>query len=126
MNNKGKGVGCWLILFALTWVVGVLGMVLASFFFVETGAIISTGSTRFRILHFLLSSLFLSGIVTLVFRPAKNEQQPAPDFSVRAWAWKLPLVLPAYPLIYITFSFLVQSFVMDYYTQGMYKLTTPT
>jgi hypothetical protein len=121
-----KGPGRWLILFALTWVVGGVGMVLESFFFMETGAVASTGSTLFTILNFLLPSLLLSGMVTLLFRPDEISGQPAPSFSAQEWAWKLLLALLAYPLTYFTFGLLVQPFVMEYYTQGMYELAAPT
>ena len=125
-NLALKGLGRWLVLFALTWGVGAVGMVLESVFFMETGAVTSTSSTLFTILNFLLPSVFLCGMVTLLFRPDKTNHQPAASFSASEWAWKVLLALVAYPLTYFIFGWLVKPFVMDYYTQGLYELTAPT
>ncbi|MFN2233341.1 MAG: hypothetical protein ACK2U1_03870 [Anaerolineales bacterium] len=125
-NLALKGLGRWLVLFALTWGVGAVGMVLESVFFMETGAVTSTSSTLFTILNFLLPSVFLCGMVTLLFRPDKINHQPAASFSASEWAWKVLLALVAYPLTYFIFGWLVKPFVMDYYTQGLYELTAPT
>jgi hypothetical protein len=121
-----KGLIRWSILFALTWGIGAVGMVLESFFFMETRAVASTISALFTILNFLLPSLFLSGMVAFLFRPDAIEPRLIAAFSAQEWLWKLLLALLAYPLVYFTFGLLVQPFVMEYYTQGQYELTAPT
>ena len=123
-----KDLGRWLILATLTWVVGAVGMVLESFFFMETGAVSSSESTLFTILNFILPSIFLSGMVTLLFRPDQSNlafMLPV-RFTTCQWGWRMLGALLAYPLVYIIFGLLVQPFVMDYYTQGLYELTVPT
>jgi hypothetical protein len=125
-NLDVKGLIRWLILFVLVWGIGAVGMVLESFFFMETGAVATTGSALFTILNFLLPSLFLSGIVTFLFRPDETKQQLTAGFSAQDWIRKLLLALLAYPLAYFTFGWLVQPLVMDFYTQGLYELVAPT
>jgi hypothetical protein len=124
LNSLGR----WLILAALTWVVGAVGMVLESLFFMNTGAVSSSESTLFTILSFLLPSILLSGMVTWLFRPDRSN--PASILPVRfttgQWVWRLLVALLAYPLVYILFGLLVQPYVMEYYIQGSYELTAPT
>lgn len=122
----GKGLRRWLILFALTWVVGAVGMVIESFFFMETGAVSSVESTLFTILNFLLPSMFLSGAVVLLFQPAERFDQPKLARPSDAWVWSIAGALLAYPVTYFIFGLLVQPLVMDYYLEGMYELSAPT
>jgi hypothetical protein len=116
----------WSILSSLTWMVAAVGMVLESTFFMQTGAVDSTASALYTIVHFLLPSIFLSGMVAILFRPVKVKKQTRPSLSVPEWAWKLLLALLAYPLIYFTFGLLVQPFVMEYYALGQYELVVPS
>ena len=125
-NLMLKGLERWLVLFALSWGVGAVGMVLESFFFMETGAVSSVESTIFTMLNFLLPSAFLSGVVVLFFYPDEMTHQGWLSLSARDWSWRLSLALLAYPMTYFIFGLLVEPLVTEYYTQGMYELTAPT
>lgn len=125
----------WLILALLAWVCSAVNMVLEAFFFMETGAVASTGAGLFTMLNLLLPCLTLSGAVALLFRPRVAEPGAGWVTAWRAfwsqhrpaaWAWRLGLVLLAYPVLYIIFGLLVQPLIMDYYTQGAYELAAPT
>lgn len=125
-NLTAKITGRWLILSTLTWMVGGVGMVLESVFFMETGAVSSINSTLFTMLNFLLPSVFVSGVVVWLFRPFENDFGQNNPLNLGKWGWKLLAALAAYPIVYITFGLLVQPFIMEYYTQGMYELVAPT
>ena len=125
----------WLVLALLAWVCSAVNMVLEAFFFMETGAVSSTGSGLFTMLNLLLPCLTLSGAVARLFRPRVAE--PGADLRIgwrafwsqhrpAAWTWRLGLVLLAYPAIYVAFGLLVQPLIVDYYTQGAYELAAPT
>jgi hypothetical protein len=122
----------WVILFELTWVFGVVGMVIESFFFMTTGAVSSILNALFTVLSFLLPNLFLSGAIALLFRPPGTESflHSLNTFfssrNVSQWYWRFASAVLAYPLIYFTFGLIVQPFIKDFYSQGMYELTTPT
>lgn len=130
---KRRFIGRWLILAALTWVIGAVSMVLESAFFMETGAVSSSQNTLYTILNFLLPSLALSGLVAAFFRPPLKEieqKHRIGDYSrhrsFSAWLWRVGVALIAYPVVYIVFGLLVEPFVMDYYTIAEYELAAPT
>jgi hypothetical protein len=121
----------WLVLALLVWVCSAVNMVLEAFSFMDTGAVSSTGSGLFTMLNLLLPCATLSGAVALLFRPRNTCRGHAwrAFWACRhpaAWAWRLVLVLLAYPAIYIAFGLLVQPFIVGYYAQGAYELTLPT
>lgn len=123
----------WLILAGLTWVVGAVGMVVESFFFMTTGAVSSLMNALFTILNFLLPSLFLSALVAALFKP---EQPFEPcrnclrnyfsDRSPSAWFWRVVMALLAYPLAYFMFGLLVLPFIQEFYASGQFELANPT
>lgn len=122
----------WIILFELTWVFGTVGMVIESFFFMTTGAVSSLLNAVFTLLNFLAPSLLMSAVVASSFRPHHVEsfQNRLKAFlvsrKVSGWMWRMGIALLAYPLIYFAFGLMVQPFVSDFYTRGMYELTIPT
>jgi hypothetical protein len=118
----------WLLLSLFVWVFAAVGMVLESFFFMTTGAVSSLENALFTTLNFLLPALFLSGMVTSLFRPAPGTVL-APIFvapTFQGWLWRAPAALLAYPLIYFSFGLLVQPLIGNFYATGQYELTTPT
>ncbi|MBN2045353.1 MAG: hypothetical protein JW757_10065 [Anaerolineales bacterium] len=125
-NLAVKPPGRWLILFALTWGIGGVGMVLESYFFMETGAVSSVNSALFTILNFVLPSLCLTGAVVWFFPPAESTNQSEMGLDLSGWGWKLAAALSAYPAVYFIFGLLVQPFVIEFYSQGQYELTAPT
>jgi hypothetical protein len=121
----------WLLLALLAWVCSAVNMVLEAFFFMDTGATSSTGSGLFTMLNLLLPCVTLSAAVALLFRPRTCDKGRGwrafwAQHGPAAWAWRLGLVLLAYPVVYIAFGLLVQPFIAGYYAQGAYELTTPT
>ena len=122
----------WVILFELTWVFGVVGMVIESFFFMTTGAASSILNAFFTVLSFLLPGLFVSVVIAILFRPPQTESflHGLNTFfssrNISQWLWRFASALLAYPLIYFTFGLIVQPFIRDFYAQRMYELTTPT
>jgi hypothetical protein len=117
--------GKWLILFMLTWGAGAIGMVLESFFFMDTGAVSSINSAMFTILNFVLPSLFLTGAIVWLF-PSAADASPKIKMDRSGFSWKLAVALAAYPVTYFIFGLLVQPFVMEFYSQGQFELTVPT
>jgi hypothetical protein len=137
MSILSKGIassflGRWLILSALTWMVGSVGMVLESAFFMDTGAVSSGQSSLFTILNFLLPSLSLSALAALLFRPGEKVTGKGKLFAffrsrtIREWLWRMAAALLAYPIIYLTFGLLVEPFIREYYASGAFELTIPT
>ena len=127
----GGWVRRWLILTGLTWVCSAVNMVLEAFFFMETGAVSSTGSGLFTVLNLLAPCITLSGAVALLFRPPdRGKGLDGRAFWVQhspgAWTWRIGLVLLAYPVLYIAFGLLVRPLIADYYAQGAYELVAPT
>jgi hypothetical protein len=121
-----KGWARWIVLAGLVWIAGTVGMVLESFFFMDTGAVSNLESSLFTMLNFLLPSLFLAGAVTWLFPPQEvliNSRNFQPD---RSPTWKFALALFSYPVIYIGFGLLVQPYVSSFYSSGMYELTIPS
>ncbi len=121
------------ILAELVWVLGTVGMVIESFFFMTTGAVSSILSASFTMLNFLLPSLFLSATVAALFRPDPQLgsclQCLQNFFSARRfldWLWRITIVLMAYPLTYFVFGLIVQPYIKDFYTAGQFELTIPT
>lgn len=128
---SGSFVRRWMILVLLTWVCSAVNMVLEAFFFMDTGAVSSAESGLFTMLNLLLPCITLNGAVTLLFRPRTQDKSRGwrafwAQHRPAAWAWRLGLVLLAYPVIYIAFGLLVRPFIADYYAQGAYELTAPT
>lgn len=118
----------WGILSLFTWIFLAVGMVLESFLFMTTGAVSSIENSLFTMLNFLAPTLFLSGMVTSLFRPASSATA-CPGFSpqnLKDWLWRITLALLTYPLIYFAFGLLVQPFISDFYSTGQYELTIPT
>lgn len=118
--------GRWLFLFLLTWGAGAVGMVLESFFFMDTGAVSSLNSAAFTILNFVLPSLLLTGAIIWMFPPKEAAANPKGQIVRRGLVWRVIVALLAYPVTYFIFGLLVQPFVMEYYAQGQFELTTPT
>lgn len=125
-NLGGRAIERWGILFALTWGIAGIGMVLESFFFMDTGAVSSLNSALFTILNFMFPSLFMAGTIAWLFSPVETERKPKNKMGWVEWAWKLLAALAAYPAAYFFFGLLVQPYVMEFYTQGQYELTVPT
>jgi hypothetical protein len=125
-NLQVKSVSRWLILFALTWGVGGIGMVLESYFFMETGSVSSIESTIFTLLNFMFPSLTITGMVIWLFPPKVGSRRTRIQMPVYEWAWKIAVALVSYPLVYFVFGLLVEPFVMEYYTAGTYELVLPT
>lgn len=132
-NLRASWMVRWLILAELTWVFGVIGMVIESFFFMTTGAVASLVSVLFTMLNFLLPSLFLSVLVATLYKAAEPFE-PCLNclrsyFVVRkipAWMGITILALLAYPLVYFAFGLMVQPFIQEFYVTGQFELTTPT
>jgi hypothetical protein len=123
-----KWLARWAILSLFTWIFLAVGMVLESFLFMTTGAVSSLENSLFTMLNFLAPTLFLSGMVTSLFRPDSGAAT-CPGFAAQSpkdWLWRIALALLAYPLIYFAFGLLVQPFISDFYTNGQYELTIPT
>lgn len=124
----------WLILAELIWTLGVVGMVIESFFFMTTGAVSSLSNAVFTLLNFLVPSLFLSGLVAALFRPAPERAVPfvrnlREYFSMHGsstWLWRILAAVLAYPFLYFSFGLLVHPFIQGYYAAGQFELTTPT
>jgi hypothetical protein len=121
----------WFVLILLVWVCSAVIVVLEAFSFMDTGAVSSTGAGTFTMLNLLLPCITLSGAVALLYRPRDASRGRAwrafwARRSPADWAWRLGLVLLAYPAIYIAFGLLVQPFIVSYYAQGAYGLTLPT
>ena len=123
----------WIILEMLIWEIGVVGMVVESFFLITTRTISSLISSLFFMFNFLLPSLFLSALVSVLFRPT----QPFESFwdclknffadrKTSTWTWRIVAALLAYPLVYFAFGLIVQPFIQDFYATGQFELTTPT
>ncbi len=117
----------------LVWVLGAVGMVIESFFFMTTGAVSSILSASFTMLNFLLPSLFLSAAVAALFRPDPQLgsclQCLQNFFFARRfsdWLWRIPIALMAYPVAYFVFGLIVQPHIQDFYTAGQFELTIPT
>jgi hypothetical protein len=125
-NLEVRAIGRWGILFALTWGIGGIGMVLESFFFMDTGAVSSLNSALFTILNFMFPSLFMAGAIAWLFSPVETERKPKNKMGWVEWAWKLLAALAAYPATYFVFGLLVQPYIMEFYTQEQYELTVPT
>jgi len=122
----------WVMLFALTWGIGSVGMVLESMFFMQTGAVSSLETSLVTVLNFLLPSMFLAAALVTLFRPT-SAQSVSSDFreflsnrTGTEWMWRFAAAIAVYPLVYIIFGLLVQPYIMDYYAQGLYELTIPT
>jgi len=123
----------WVILVELMWVIGVVGMVIESFFFMTTGVVSSLISALFTMLNFLLPTLFLSGLVAALFRPTQPFE-PFWDclrnfFAARktsTWIWRIVAALLAYPLVYFAFGLIVQPYIQDFYAAGQFELAAPT
>ena len=122
----------WVILFELTWIFGVVGMVIESFFFMTTGAVSSILNAFFTILNFLLPGMFVSVMIAVLFRPSQTESvrySLTTFFSSRnisQWSWRFACALLAYPVIYFSFGLILQPLLRDFFSQGLYELTTPT
>jgi hypothetical protein len=123
----------WVILFELMWVFVVVGMVIESFFFMDTGAVSSWINSLYTMLSFLLPVLFLSALEAVLFRPAQSAKNclkcMQSFFATRrlpAWLWRVAAALFAYPLAYFLFGLLVNPLISEYYMQGMYELTIPS
>jgi len=121
-----KGWARWSLLAGLTWIVGAAGMVLESYFFMDTGAVSSLESSLFTMLNFLLPSLFLTGAVTWLFPPEISSNNFHHNQPPGSSTWKLALALIAYPVIYICFGLLVKPYISTFYLSGMYELTIPS
>lgn len=123
----------WVILVELMWVIGVVGMVIESFFFMTTGAASSIISALFTMFNFLLPTLFLSALVAALFRPTQPFESCLNClrnfFAARktsAWIWCMITALLAYPLVYFAFGLIVQPFIQDFYAAGQFELAIPT
>lgn len=125
-NLSLKGLGRWLVLSCLIWIVGTAGMVLESAFFMDTDAVSSMTSTLFTLLSFLLPSISLAGAVSWLFPPAELQSRQVVELTPNSWTWNICLALLAYPLVYFLFGLLVQPWVSAYYSAGMNELTLPT
>ncbi|HEY3313035.1 MAG TPA: hypothetical protein VGK00_15445 [Anaerolineales bacterium] len=123
----------WVILAELSWNFGATGMVIESYFFMNTGAVSSLINALYTLLNFLPPFLLLSALVAALFKPV-TPLEPCLDclrvyFSSRRqvlWAWPLTAALLAYPLVYFVFGLLVSPFIQPYYVNGQIELTLPT
>ncbi len=122
-----------LILFELTLIFGVVGMVIESSLFMTTGAVSSWMNSFYTILNFLLPNLFLTSVVAYFFSPTQQDEScvenlcqyfKAHRFS--AWSWRILFAIIAYPLVYFLFGLIVQPFIHHYYTSGQFELISPT
>lgn len=120
------GLSRWGLLAGLTWVVGAVGMVIESAFFMDTGAVGSTGQTLFTLLNFLLPSILLAGGVSWLFPSADTKTAALEDKSPQVWGGNLLLALLAYPVVYITYGLIVEPWVSSYYAAGLFELALPT
>ena len=59
----------WIILSEMVWIIGILGIATASFFFTGTGLLLSIVIAISTMLTFLLPIVILSGFVAVLFRP---------------------------------------------------------
>jgi hypothetical protein len=78
------------------------------------------------------AAVLCSGAVAWMFAPRAVEMPVAP--RVRAflgrhtalqWAWRILAAWVAFPVVYLTFGWLVQPFIIDFYRQQMAGLTLP-
>jgi len=59
----------WIILSELVWMIGILGITIALYFFTGIGLLLSVAIAITTMLIFLLPSVILSGFVAVLFRP---------------------------------------------------------
>ena len=123
----------WMLLFSMIWVIAAACMVIESIFFIKTGAVASLFNTLHTLLSFLLPSLFLSGALTLLFRPGAPEGNELAGVLAfvhsrksSQWLWRATAVWLAYPPVYFAFGLLVEPFIREFYTQSAYELTLPS
>lgn len=123
----------WLILFALTWGGSAVNMVIEATLFTTGGAVASTGTMLTTMVLYFLPSLLVAAALALLFPPIQlgvglvaNLRTFFARRSAASWAWRLPVAVVAFPIIYFTFGMLVQPLVEDVYAQGLYEMRAPT
>jgi hypothetical protein len=123
----------WVILAELTWSIGIISIVMESFFFMTTGAVSTILNALYTVLSFSLPVLFLTIIVALLFPPEKPYESCLSilrsylrDFKSSKFGWRVVLALSAYPLVYIVFGLMARPFVQAYYIIGQFELSLPT
>jgi hypothetical protein len=117
----------WLILASLIWVVYAANAYIEAAIYTTFAA-----ASLFTVVTFLVASVLCSAALALCFPPEQTgspflartraffAQRPAWD-----WAWRLLVMLAAFPAIYLFFGFLVAPFVADYYRQQLFGLSLP-
>lgn len=105
----------WLALGFLSWMVGAVDTALDAYAFTTPGAAPSGGSLLFTVLSFLLPGLASAAMVALLFRPEEKGEALGVNWPAflhahrgRDWAWRVPALIVAFPVIYIIFGVLLQ------------------
>ena len=80
----------------------------------------------------LVAVIFCTGLVAWFFPAAVTEVSVRTRFKafvgqydLRAWAWRIPVALIAFPAAYVVFGLLVRPFVIIFYEQQVAGLTLP-
>jgi len=124
---SGGFVTRWLILAFLTWVVNAVNTYIEARIFTTFAA-----ASLFTVVTFLVASVLCGAAVALCFPPG----QTGNSFLARVrgffaerrgweWAWRLLVMIVAFPAIYLFFGYLVAPFVADYYRQQLFGLSLP-
>lgn len=117
----------WLTLSLFGWVVYSLGTYIEASIYTTFSS-----ASLYKVVMDLSAFLLSSAAAALLFQPdphdkkaEKRDRLTRTGFSMSGWAWRIALAGTAFPVIYLSFGKLVESFVIDYYRQGLFELTAP-
>ena len=117
----------WLVLAFLSWIVYSLNTYLEAAIFTAYEA-----ASAYTLLLQLVAVIFCTGLVAWLFPAAATEvtvrarfRAFVSQYDLRAWAWRIPVALIAFPAAYVVFGLLVRPFVIAFYEQQVAGLTLP-
>ena len=123
----------WLALSLLMWVAYAVNNVIEGAIFSTFGVVSSPQAMLFTALSLLLPTLTICAVIAALFRPqtrgesfSKGLATFTAQFDRAGWAWRLILALLAFPVIYLTFGWMVEPLIRDFYAQGAFGLALPT
>lgn len=113
----------WLSLSLFAWVVYALNTYIEAVIFTTY----SSASPNLLVMD-LVGVLLAAALACAWFRPPALAAPARAWWSARtpaSWAWRLALVVLAFPLIYLAFGKLVEPLVIQVYRQQLYEMTAP-
>ncbi len=119
---SGKFRARWLALALLAIInLGVSPVIEAEIFM----TMLAKGGAAFLILMNAGAAVAFAAVLARLFRPSANAAVPMPRLAAGEWAWRVALVVLAYPVIYYTFGLMVSPFVVPAYRAGVAGLVLP-